>query len=67
MGVLDLLFGVGRGSAFAALSKRASAPLSRKIAAGADGEDLFDDEFQRKLDYLAMVSRRVFSGAMRAK
>jgi hypothetical protein len=30
-------------------------------------EDLFDDEFQRKLDYLAMVSKRVFSGAMRAE
>ncbi|MRG91898.1 DUF58 domain-containing protein [Polyangium spumosum] len=35
---------------------------------GASGEDdLFDDEFQRKLEYLAMVSRRVFSGAMRAE
>src|SRR4029077_5767832 len=30
-------------------------------------DDLFDDEFQRKLDYLAIVSRRVFSGAMRAE
>jgi len=30
-------------------------------------DDLFDDEFQRKLEYLAMVSRRVFSGAMRAE
>jgi len=29
--------------------------------------DLFDDEFQRKLDYLALVSRRVFSGRMRAE
>lgn len=29
--------------------------------------DLFDDEFQRKLDYLAIVSRRVFSGRMRAE
>lgn len=32
-----------------------------------DDEDLFDEEFQRKLEYLAMVSRRVFSGAMKAE
>jgi uncharacterized protein (DUF58 family) len=30
-------------------------------------DDLFDEEFQRKLEYLAMVSRRVFSGTMRAE
>lgn len=30
-------------------------------------EDLFDDEFQRKLEYLAIVSRRVFGGRMRAE
>lgn len=29
--------------------------------------DLFDDEFQRKLEYLAIVSRRVFAGRMRAE
>jgi uncharacterized protein (DUF58 family) len=29
--------------------------------------DLFDDEFQRKLDYLALVSKRVFAGRMRAE
>lgn len=33
----------------------------------AKDEDLFDDEFQRKLDYLALVSRRVFAGRMRAE
>jgi uncharacterized protein (DUF58 family) len=33
----------------------------------ADREDLFDDEFQRKLDYLALVSKRVFAGRMRAE
>jgi uncharacterized protein (DUF58 family) len=54
MGVLDLF-------------KRAASPLSRRLAASGADEDLFDDEFQRKLDYLAMVSRRVFSGAMRAE
>jgi len=54
MGVLDLF-------------KRAASPLSRRPALKGDDDDLFDDEFQRKLDYLAMVSRRVFSGAMRAE
>jgi len=55
MGVLDLF-------------KKATAPLSRRfVPPGGGDEDLFDDEFQRKLDYLAMVSRRVFSGAMRAE
>lgn len=34
-------------------------------AAGKD--DLFDDDFQRKLDYLALVSKRVFAGRMRAE
>jgi uncharacterized protein (DUF58 family) len=42
-----------------------SGPASARASAG--DEDLFDDEFQRKLDYLAMVSKRVFSGAMRAE
>ena len=67
MGLLDV-FGAGPGSGFAALFKKAASPLSRRFAAAAGGDDdLFDDEFQRKLDYLAMVSRRVFSGAMRAE
>ena len=35
--------------------------------AAAAHEDLFDDEFQRKLEYLALVSRRVFAGRMRAE
>ena len=41
--------------------KRSAVP---KVAAD---DELFDDEFQRKLDYLAMVSRRVFAGRMRAE
>ena len=53
MGLLDFL-------------SRAAAPLSRR-AAVADDDDLFDEEFQRRLEYLAMVSKRVFSGAMRAE
>src|SRR6187401_222550 len=55
MGVLDLF-------------KKATAPLSRRfVPPGGGDDDLFDDEFQRKLEYLAMVSKRVFSGAMRAE
>lgn len=54
MGVLDLF-------------RRAASPLSRSTAGAGADDDLFDDEFQRKLDYLAMVSKRVFSGAMRAE
>ncbi|GAC1352223.1 MAG: DUF58 domain-containing protein [Polyangiales bacterium] len=30
-------------------------------------DDLFDDAFQRKLEYLAIVSRKVFAGRMRAE
>ncbi len=30
-------------------------------------DDLFDDEFQRKLEHLALVSRKVFAGRMRAE
>lgn len=52
MGLLDFL-------------SRAPKSLGRRAPAGDD--DLFDDDFQRKLDYLAMVSKRVFSGAMRAE
>jgi hypothetical protein len=36
--------------------------VSRGSAAPRRRTDLFDDEFQRKLDYLAIVSRRVFAG-----
>ena len=42
--------------------RRASAPAKAQ-----SDDDLFDDEFQRKLDYLAIVSRRVFAGRMRAE
>jgi len=49
------------------LFKKAAAPLSRRFVSRGADEDLFDDEFQRKLEYLAMVSKRVFSGAMRAE
>lgn len=41
-------------------------PLSRRSPVEPQ-DDLFDEEFQRKLEYLAMVSRRVFSGAMKAE
>lgn len=55
MGVLDVF-------------KKAAAPVSRRFARTApDRTDLFDDEFQRKLETLAIVSRRVFAGRMRAE
>jgi uncharacterized protein (DUF58 family) len=38
----------------------------RKVVDRVDG-DPFDEEFQRKLDYLALVSRRVFAGRLRAE
>jgi Ca-activated chloride channel homolog len=38
-----------------------------KGVARAQQSDLFDDQFQRKLDYLAIVSRKVFAGRMRAE
>ena len=39
----------------------------RGTSAPAASDELFDDDFQRKLDYLALVSKRVFSGRMRAE
>ncbi len=55
MGLLDLF--------------QAGGPLSLRPARAIvnKDEDLFDDEFQRKLDYLALVSRKVFAGRMRAE
>ena len=38
----------------------------RKVVSAA-GDDLFDDDFQRKLEYLSLVSRRVFAGRLRAE
>jgi uncharacterized protein (DUF58 family) len=38
-----------------------------RAVAPAAGDELFDDEFQRKLEYLALVSRRVFAGRLRAE
>lgn len=39
----------------------------RAVTARGGDDDLFDDDFQRKLDYLALVSKRVFAGRMRAE
>jgi len=49
--------------------KRVSEPISRisRRPPPANDEELFDDDFQRKLDYLAIVSRRVFAGRLRAE
>jgi uncharacterized protein (DUF58 family) len=42
-------------------------PFARREKVARVDDDLFDDEFQRKLDYLALVSRRVFAGRLRAE
>ncbi len=49
--------------------KRATAPLVRRFSARpvVAADELFDDAFQRKLEYLAIVSKRVFSGSMKAE
>jgi uncharacterized protein (DUF58 family) len=52
---------LGSLSSLASLFRRAPRPVE------GDEEELFDDEFQRKLEYLALVSRRVFSGRLRAE
>ena len=55
MGVLDVF-------------KRAAAPVSRRFTrTRVEKADLFDDEFQKKLESLAIVSRRVFAGRQRAE
>src|SRR5580704_14378248 len=38
----------------------------RRVVSAAN-DDLFDDDFQRKLEYLSLVSRRAFSGRLRAE
>jgi uncharacterized protein (DUF58 family) len=66
MGLLDLF----RRSTKHATARRSTpaGPARRASARGAPtGDDLFDDAFQRKLEYLAIVSRRVFAGRMRAE
>jgi uncharacterized protein (DUF58 family) len=49
--------------------KRVSSPISRisRRPPPPDDDELFDDDFQRKLEYLAIVSRRVFAGRLRAE
>ncbi len=53
---------------FLDLFKRAAAPVSRRFARPKhEKADLFDDDFQKRLETLAIVSRRVFAGRMRAE
>lgn len=54
MGVLDVV-------------KRTLPGRKRVVAKQAAGGELFDEEFQRKLETLAIVSRRVFTGRQRAE
>jgi uncharacterized protein (DUF58 family) len=61
---------MSRGASTGVLASFPSlASLFRRAPRAQEGgeEDLFDDEFQRKLEYLALVSRRVFSGRLRAE
>ena len=46
---------------------RAPRATAERTRASGKGAPLFDDEFQRKLESLALVSRRVFAGRMRAE
>lgn len=39
----------------------------KSLTPPAPKDDLFNDEFQRKLDYLAVISRRLFAGRLRAE
>ncbi|MDP3275262.1 MAG: DUF58 domain-containing protein [Deltaproteobacteria bacterium] len=41
--------------------------FKRTAQALAPEQELFDEEFQRKLDYLAVISRRLFAGRLRAE
>ncbi|HKO93677.1 MAG TPA: hypothetical protein VJU61_21135, partial [Polyangiaceae bacterium] len=52
----------------AGTEKKSAAASKERRGAGprAASPLLFDDEFQRKLESLALVSRRVFAGRMRA-
>ncbi len=43
---------------------KAKKPASQRIAGD---DDLFGDDFQRRLEMLAIVSRRVFAGRLRAE
>ncbi|MBM4376913.1 MAG: DUF58 domain-containing protein [Deltaproteobacteria bacterium] len=48
--------------------RRAAAPLARRTSPqAAEDAELFDEAFQRKLEYLAMASKRVFAGVMKAE
>lgn len=46
---------------------RESLPAARRSLAPARKDTLFDDDFQRRLETLAIVSRRVFTGRQRAE
>jgi uncharacterized protein (DUF58 family) len=52
---------------FEALKRRFSAQPATARAGSDNPAWLFDDEFQRKLESLALVSRRVFAGRLRAE
>jgi uncharacterized protein (DUF58 family) len=57
----------GSSSSSGVLSSWRSLFRRKGPAPAAADDDLFDDEFQRKLEYLSLVSRRVFAGRLRAE
>ena len=59
MGLLDSVLGAG--------TRVFAGKANRPVVTRKGDDDLFDDDFQRKLDYLALVSKRVFAGRMRAE
>lgn len=46
---------------------RRGATTAAKSVASKEDDDLFGDEFQARLEYLAIVARRIYSGRMRAE
>jgi uncharacterized protein (DUF58 family) len=60
MGFLDGLKALAKGGPVSLRGSKAKTGVGKN-------DDLFDDDFQRKLDYLAIVSRKAFSGRMRAE
>ena len=55
----------GGGASAVSASKTGAKARARRAPSG-DAE-LFDEEFQRRLEYLAIVSRRIYNGRMRAE
>jgi uncharacterized protein (DUF58 family) len=60
MGIASALFGASK-------SNKPAATAAAKGNRAADRSELFDENFQKKLDNLVMVSRKMFAGNLRAE